>query len=137
VAHAYNPSYSEGRDQEDHSLTGEIVWETLSLKNPSQKRTDGVAQTSAPTKEYILYCGKGRGQVFTEPDRNRALQPQGCGSCKTWQSCVIRASSTQHLDIYRQRLLCARPWALSPVPQKPNRRAHGRHFNNQTDRHLL
>jgi hypothetical protein len=40
MAHAYNPSYSGGRDQETHSLklARAIVHETLSQKNPSQKR---------------------------------------------------------------------------------------------------
>jgi hypothetical protein len=39
LAHAYNPSYSGGIDQEDHSLKPrQIVHETLSQKNPSQKK---------------------------------------------------------------------------------------------------
>jgi hypothetical protein len=41
VAHACNPSYSGGRDQEDGSFKasqGKIVHETLSRKNPSQKK---------------------------------------------------------------------------------------------------
>jgi hypothetical protein len=40
VAHACNPSCSEGRDQEDRSLKlrRQIVHETLFGKNPSQKR---------------------------------------------------------------------------------------------------
>jgi hypothetical protein len=39
VAHAYNPSYLGGRDQEDRSLkpAWQIVFETLSQKYPSQK----------------------------------------------------------------------------------------------------
>jgi hypothetical protein len=44
VAHAYNPVYSVGRDQEDLCQPGQIVHETLSKKNPSHKRTGGVAQ---------------------------------------------------------------------------------------------
>jgi hypothetical protein len=40
--HIYNPSYSGGRDQEDQGL------ETLSRKNPSQKRAGGVAQDIGP-----------------------------------------------------------------------------------------
>jgi hypothetical protein len=46
VAHAYNLSYSGGRDQEDHS--SKPAWTNGSQdhisKNPSQKSTDGVAQ---------------------------------------------------------------------------------------------
>jgi hypothetical protein len=41
VAHACNSSYSGGRDQEGHSLKPAWVnslWETLSHKNPPQKR---------------------------------------------------------------------------------------------------
>jgi hypothetical protein len=46
VAHTYNPSYSGGRDQEDRvqSQPGQVVLETLSQKNPSQKRVGRVAQ---------------------------------------------------------------------------------------------
>jgi hypothetical protein len=46
VAHAYNPSYLGGRDQEDHSLKPAQAnsSQDLSRKNPSQKRADGVVQ---------------------------------------------------------------------------------------------
>jgi pSer/pThr/pTyr-binding forkhead associated (FHA) protein len=38
VVHAQNPSYSGGRDQEDHGLKPALAnSENLSLKNPSQK----------------------------------------------------------------------------------------------------
>jgi hypothetical protein len=39
VVHAYNPSYSGGRDQEDcgQSQPGQIVCKILSQKKPSQK----------------------------------------------------------------------------------------------------
>jgi hypothetical protein len=64
MTHAYNPSYSGGRDQ-DHmpiipatqeaeirttvqSQLGQIVVETLSQKNPSQKRAGEVAQGVGP-----------------------------------------------------------------------------------------
>jgi hypothetical protein len=47
VAHACNPSYLGGRNQEDHSSkpSRQIVFETLSQKYPSQKRIGGVAQS--------------------------------------------------------------------------------------------
>jgi hypothetical protein len=50
VAHAYNPSYSGSRDQEDHiqNQAKQIVCETLTQKLPSQKRTDRVAQDLGP-----------------------------------------------------------------------------------------
>jgi hypothetical protein len=51
VAHAYNPSYSGGRDQEDCDLSQprQIVRETLSQKKKnSQKRAGGVAQGVDP-----------------------------------------------------------------------------------------
>jgi hypothetical protein len=40
VAHTCNPSYSEGKDQEDEvqSQPGKIVRETISRKHPSQKK---------------------------------------------------------------------------------------------------
>jgi hypothetical protein len=50
VAHACNPSYSESRDQEDHSSTpaqANSSWDPI-LKNPSQKRAGGVAQGVGP-----------------------------------------------------------------------------------------
>jgi hypothetical protein len=51
VAHAYNASYSGGRDQEDCSL--KPAWENSSvrpyLKKPfTKKRADGVAQGVGP-----------------------------------------------------------------------------------------
>jgi hypothetical protein len=54
VAHAYNPSYSRGRDQEDHSskpAQANSSWDLLSWKNPSQKRAGGVAQSIGPEFE--------------------------------------------------------------------------------------
>jgi hypothetical protein len=46
VAHACNPSYSGGRDQEDSSL--KLAWanslQDPILKNPSQNRAGGVAE---------------------------------------------------------------------------------------------
>jgi hypothetical protein len=53
VAHAYNPSYSGGRDQEDHS--SKPGGKTLTQKNPSQKSAGGVAQGVGPVlkKKYI------------------------------------------------------------------------------------
>jgi hypothetical protein len=50
VAYTFNPSYSGGRDQEDHSLrpAGQIVLETLSWKYPTQKWTGRVTQVGAP-----------------------------------------------------------------------------------------
>jgi hypothetical protein len=47
VAHGCNPSYSGGRDQEDHVLKpaqANSLWDLSQKKNPSQKRAGGVAQ---------------------------------------------------------------------------------------------
>jgi hypothetical protein len=44
VAHACNPSYSGGRDQEDY---GQIVHETLSRKTFHKNRVGGVAKEKA------------------------------------------------------------------------------------------
>jgi hypothetical protein len=50
MAHTCNPSYSGGRDQEDHG--SKPVLENSSqdpvLKNPSQKRAGGVVQGVVP-----------------------------------------------------------------------------------------
>jgi hypothetical protein len=50
VAHACNPSYSGGRDQEDPGSkpAWAIVGKTLSRKIPSQKMAGGVAQGVGP-----------------------------------------------------------------------------------------
>jgi hypothetical protein len=50
VAHTCNPSYSEGRVQVNQGSKpeGAISLETLSPKNPSQKRAGGVAQGVGP-----------------------------------------------------------------------------------------
>jgi hypothetical protein len=58
VAHAYNPSYSGGRDREDQgSKPGQAdsLQEPIS-KNPSQKRAGGVAQMveHLPSKHEAL-----------------------------------------------------------------------------------
>jgi hypothetical protein len=57
VANASNPSYSGGRDQEDHSSKqpGQIVPKTLSQKYPSPKKTGGVAQGEG-TEFKPQYC---------------------------------------------------------------------------------
>jgi hypothetical protein len=47
VAHAYNASYSGGKDQEDHSLKspmGKQFSRPNLNENPAQKRASGVAQ---------------------------------------------------------------------------------------------
>jgi hypothetical protein len=46
VAHAYNPSYSEGRDQEDH--VSKPVQLRPCLERVAQKRAGGVAQGVSP-----------------------------------------------------------------------------------------
>jgi hypothetical protein len=48
--HAYNPSYSGAKDQEDRSSKSawaNSFWDPIS-KNPSHKRADGVAQGIDP-----------------------------------------------------------------------------------------
>jgi hypothetical protein len=58
VTHVCNPSYSEGRDQEDHcSRLLQIVCKTLSRKNPSQKRAGRVAHSVGPEFKP-QYCKK-------------------------------------------------------------------------------
>jgi hypothetical protein len=46
MTHTCNPTYSGGRDQEDHGSkpAGQIVHKTLSRNYPKQKRGGGVAQ---------------------------------------------------------------------------------------------
>jgi hypothetical protein len=50
MAHACNPSYSGGRDQEDQGSkpVRQIVHETYLEKKPSQKRAGRVAQGVGP-----------------------------------------------------------------------------------------
>jgi hypothetical protein len=60
VAQAYNPSYSGGRDQEDHGLKpagANSLRDPILKKTLSQKRAGGVAQGAGP--EFKLqYCRK-------------------------------------------------------------------------------
>jgi hypothetical protein len=69
VAHAYNPSYSGGRDQEDlgsKPISCKLFTRPYLEKKPSQKRAGGVASLSSntsTTKNYIefrIYCLKSR-----------------------------------------------------------------------------
>jgi hypothetical protein len=50
MAHAYNPSYSGGRDEEDLGSKPPLANNSQDpiSKNPSQKRADGVAQGCRP-----------------------------------------------------------------------------------------
>jgi hypothetical protein len=59
-AYSCNPSYSGGRDQEDHSLKpawANSLQDPISKKNPSQKRTGGVDQGIGPEFKP-QYCKK-------------------------------------------------------------------------------
>jgi hypothetical protein len=62
VAHAYNPSFSGGRDQED--CGSKPAWANSSQdpisKNPSQKRAGGVAQGVGPEfkPQYCIFINK-------------------------------------------------------------------------------
>jgi hypothetical protein len=60
VVHACNPSHLGGRDQEGgvRSHPGQIVPETLSRKNPSQKRVSGVAQGVGRESKPKYWRGK-------------------------------------------------------------------------------
>jgi hypothetical protein len=52
VAHACNPSYSEGRDQKDQSSKSarHIVHETLSRKNPSHTKQKGLVDIALESR---------------------------------------------------------------------------------------
>jgi hypothetical protein len=58
VAPTCNPNYSGSRDQEDHG-SKQTVRETLSRKNPSQKRAGGVTQGVGPEFKP-QYCKKNK-----------------------------------------------------------------------------
>jgi hypothetical protein len=57
VTHACNPSYSRGRDQEDHSSKTAQANSLCILKYPTQNSTDGVAQGVDPEFKP-RYCKK-------------------------------------------------------------------------------
>jgi hypothetical protein len=65
VAHACNPSYSRGRDQEECGLTPAAATSLRDpiLKNPSHKRAGGVAQ-GAGLEFKRQHCQKKRKHVF-------------------------------------------------------------------------
>jgi hypothetical protein len=67
VAHTYNPSYSGGRDQEDHGsqpAQANSWWDPI-LKNPSQKRAGWVAYGVGPEfkPQYCKKKRKNRGRL--------------------------------------------------------------------------
>jgi hypothetical protein len=59
MAHACHPSYSGGRDQEDHGSKPALAYSSQDLisKKPSQKRFGGVAQGIGPEFKS-QYCKK-------------------------------------------------------------------------------
>jgi hypothetical protein len=65
MAHAYNPSYSGGRDQEDYG--SKPVWanslQDPISKIPNTKRAGGVAQSVGPEFKP-QYCKKKKGKSF-------------------------------------------------------------------------
>jgi hypothetical protein len=66
VAHACNPSYSRGRDQED--CGSKPAWaksssNPISKKNPSQERAGGVAQSVGPEFKPQYYKKKNQTKI--------------------------------------------------------------------------
>jgi hypothetical protein len=62
VAHSYNPSYSGGRNQKDHSLKSDganSLYDPISRKRPSQKRAGKVAQGVGPEFKHQYHTKKG------------------------------------------------------------------------------
>jgi hypothetical protein len=76
VAQAYNPSYSGDRDQEDHS-SWQIISETLSQKNPSQKRAGEVAGGVGP--EFKLQYHKKKKKRNKKGKENWTLMKRASG----------------------------------------------------------
>jgi hypothetical protein len=58
--HACNPSYSEGRGQEDHNLKSNQPNSSRDpfSKNPSQERAGGVAQGIGPEFKFRYHTKK-------------------------------------------------------------------------------
>jgi hypothetical protein len=72
VAHAYNPSYSGGRDQEDRG--SKIICKTLSQKYPTQKRAGGVAQVVECLPGRLWYSSQlGQGNSIQAKKKDRIL----------------------------------------------------------------
>jgi hypothetical protein len=94
VVHACNPSDSGGRDQEDcvQGQPRQIVHETLSQKNSSQKRAGGVAQ--------------GVGPEF-KPQYNKRKR-------KVKRACALRGVSLYHPNQIQQELGFPRRLAAHP-----------------------
>jgi hypothetical protein len=88
VAHTCNPSYSGDRDQEDHGL--KPAWakrflETLSQKNPSQKRAGGAPQGVVPEFKP-QYCKKKKEKEKEKKNCNVIKSLQNITSGKSQQS---------------------------------------------------
>jgi hypothetical protein len=74
VAHSYNPSYSGGKDQEDHGskpARANSSTRPYLKKKPLQKRSGGVAQGSGPDfkpqyhKKNLNACLKSDQGIYT------------------------------------------------------------------------
>jgi hypothetical protein len=76
VAHAYNPSCSRGKDQEDH--VSKLDWasssQALISKNPSQKRAGGVAEDVDPLVQAPALQKRNLKNLYTLPYKVTTLQ---------------------------------------------------------------
>jgi hypothetical protein len=75
VTHAYNPSYSRGRDQEDCG-SKQIVHKSLSQKYLSQKKRAGRVAHGVGPEFKLHYCKKEinvNNRFYKEPERNSTL----------------------------------------------------------------
>jgi hypothetical protein len=88
VAHAYNPSFSGSRDQEDHG--SKPAWANSSqdpiLKIPNTKRTGGVAQGVGPEFKS-QYCTKKEGNSRTAIENDKVGTGQKSGH--SWNGYLI------------------------------------------------
>jgi uncharacterized protein YdcH (DUF465 family) len=72
VAHTCNPSYSKGRDQEDHGSKpawANSSWDPL-LKKPFTKRAGGVAQAVGPEFKSQYHKKKKRNSEYCQVTDN-------------------------------------------------------------------
>jgi 2,3-bisphosphoglycerate-independent phosphoglycerate mutase len=76
VAHAYNSSYSGGRDQENCGQPRHIVHETLSQKKPNVKKAGRVAQ--------VVECLLSKSEALSSNSSITKKKKKSPKNCETW-----------------------------------------------------
>jgi hypothetical protein len=135
AAHACNPSYSRGRDQEDGSSNQprQIVHETLSPKTLHKNRPDGVAQVEGPEFKPQYHTHTHTHKNPTKNTKHSGNYISACVECCVWHKKTMSIKTVNgpnpswkyHPDVSHHSNLklinCLlhkdwEPWAISSEP---------------------